>query len=141
MKLVKLLYYQYNSSLLADSAYEFRESYDLCGNLRHYPEAAPAFGPALEALEVASKPLIQKLLHVLAIALEINDKDFFIKHCKNIDDLSSPTFTTFRSLYYPPTWNNKSIQAGTVRCADHSDYGILTLLFQDAIGGLEVLKK
>ncbi len=31
------------------------------------------------------------------------------------------------------------IEAGTVRCAPHSDYGTLTLLFQDTIGGLEVL--
>lgn len=27
---------------------------------------------------------------------------------------------------------------GQVRCGEHSDYGTLTLLFQDQIGGLEV---
>lgn len=38
--------------------------------------------------------------------------------------------------------NNKSIIAeikeGQVRCGEHSDYGTLTLLFQDLVGGLEV---
>lgn len=27
---------------------------------------------------------------------------------------------------------------GTVRCGEHADYGTITLLLQDAIGGLEV---
>ena len=30
------------------------------------------------------------------------------------------------------------IKEGQVRCGEHSDYGTLTLLFQDLIGGLEV---
>jgi isopenicillin N synthase-like dioxygenase len=30
------------------------------------------------------------------------------------------------------------IKEGQVRCGEHSDYGTLTLLFQDTSGGLEV---
>ena len=33
------------------------------------------------------------------------------------------------------------IKEGQVRCGEHSDYAILTLLFQDLIGGLEVTNK
>ena len=31
--------------------------------------------------------------------------------------------------------------AGTTRCGEHSDYGSLTFLFQDDLGGLEVRDK
>jgi isopenicillin N synthase-like dioxygenase len=41
-----------------------------------------------------------------------------------------------RMLHYPPLPEN--IHAGTERLGEHSDYGTLTLLFQDEIGGLEV---
>ncbi len=30
------------------------------------------------------------------------------------------------------------LKAGQVRCGEHSDYGSITLLFQDGVGGLEV---
>ena len=30
------------------------------------------------------------------------------------------------------------IKPGQIRCGEHSDYGSLTLLFQDDVGGLEV---
>jgi isopenicillin N synthase-like dioxygenase len=31
-----------------------------------------------------------------------------------------------------------AVEAGTTRCGEHSDYGSLTFLFQDKLGGLEV---
>ena len=43
-------------------------------------------------------------------------------------------FNTLRILHYPKS--NEKIKAGI-----HSDYGSITLLFQDDIGGLEILKK
>lgn len=118
------------------STYEIRESYDFCGNLRYFPESCKEFGPSLTALEEACKPLVKNLLRTLAIALELKDKEYFVTRSKCLDDHNVDSFTTFRSLYYPPIPDN--ISPGTVRCADHSDYGILTLLFQDEIGGLEV---
>ena len=46
--------------------------------------------------------------------------------------------TTLRSLHYPPIPARLARQAGITRCGEHSDYGTLTLLFQDSLGGLEV---
>ena len=46
--------------------------------------------------------------------------------------------TIFRSLYYP-TLTDKDAQPGVVRCGAHSDYGSITLLLQDDMGGLELL--
>lgn len=48
--------------------------------------------------------------------------------------------STFRTLYYPSLSDN-DIQPGVVRCGAHSDYGTITLLLQDNVGGLEVFKK
>ena len=46
--------------------------------------------------------------------------------------------SALRLLYYPPLPEKSLIKAGQVRCGEHSDYGSITLLFQDHIGGLEV---
>lgn len=43
-----------------------------------------------------------------------------------------------RLLHYPPT-SRQAVQEGqTVRIGAHADFGSLTLLFQDTVGGLEV---
>ena len=44
---------------------------------------------------------------------------------------------TLRLLHYPPL--KAGPKPGQVRAGAHSDYGSLTLLFQDNVGGLEVL--
>ncbi|XP_060554680.1 uncharacterized protein LOC132715659 isoform X2 [Ruditapes philippinarum] len=46
--------------------------------------------------------------------------------------------TALRSLYYPPVPPESSIKPGQIRLGEHSDYGTITLVFQDDIGGLEV---
>lgn len=46
--------------------------------------------------------------------------------------------TALRLLYYPPLPEESNIKPGQVRCGEHSDYGSITLLFQDSVGGLEV---
>lgn len=43
---------------------------------------------------------------------------------------------TLRLLHYPPL--NIVPKSGQIRAGAHSDYGTLTLLFQDTVGGLEV---
>lgn len=50
---------------------------------------------------------------------------------------SDKNATTFRTLFYP-SLADKAVEAGVERCGRHSDYGTVTLLFQDDIGGLEV---
>lgn len=50
--------------------------------------------------------------------------------------------TTFRSLYYPSLSDipdSKLSSPGVVRCGEHSDYGTITLLMQDELGGLEAI--
>ncbi|KAG9315920.1 hypothetical protein JVU11DRAFT_3571 [Chiua virens] len=45
---------------------------------------------------------------------------------------------TLRLLSYPSIRTTQLLQEGQARVGAHSDYGTITLLFQDSIGGLEV---
>ncbi|KAI3371066.1 hypothetical protein L3Q82_023708 [Scortum barcoo] len=47
--------------------------------------------------------------------------------------------TTLRSLYYPPV-NSEKAKEGQLRCGEHSDYGSITLLFQNN-EGLQVRRR
>lgn len=44
----------------------------------------------------------------------------------------------FSMLYYPPIFSETVLPKDTVRCAEHTDYEIMTFLFQNQVGGLEV---
>ncbi len=69
-----------------------------------------------------------RVLEVFAIALEL-PTDFFAKN-------HNQNHHTLRSLHYPPLQTLP--KSGQVRAGEHSDYGSITLLFQDEIGGLEI---
>ena len=51
---------------------------------------------------------------------------------------SSKNCTTLRLLHYPCLPDDKIIKPGQIRCGEHTDYGSITLLFQDNMPGLEV---
>jgi len=46
--------------------------------------------------------------------------------------------TTLRLLHYPGISEDLTIKPGQIRCGEHTDYGSITLLFQDDMPGLEV---
>lgn len=64
-------------------------------------------------------------------------EDYFTSCHKYIFQGEGKNRTIFRSLYYPRL-RETDIQPGVVRCGAHSDYGAITLLLQDDMGGLEV---
>ncbi len=68
------------------------------------------------------------LCEAIAIALNLPESFFVRKH--NRQD------NTLRLLHYPPIEQTPSSEQ--LRAGEHSDYGSFTLLFQDAVGGLEV---
>lgn len=67
-----------------------------------------------------------QILEVFAEGLGVK-KDFFVPH-------HDQEFNTVRLLHYPPS--EELIKAG-----EHSDYGSITLLIQDQVGGLEIFQK
>ena len=51
---------------------------------------------------------------------------------------STKNATTLRLLHYPSIKEESDIKPGQIRCGEHTDYGSITLLFQDEMPGLEV---
>jgi isopenicillin N synthase-like dioxygenase len=68
------------------------------------------------------------ILQAYALALELPEDFFTTRHNQQNH--------TLRSLHYPPLQTPP--KPGQVRAGEHSDYGSITLLFQDDVGGLEV---
>lgn len=80
----------------------------------------------------------RKILLLLGMSLEVEDVNFFLKTCTHLDDPNVGNECDMRAIYYPPIPKIHDIPEGTVRCASHTDYELMTLLFQDNVGGLEV---
>jgi isopenicillin N synthase-like dioxygenase len=92
-----------------------------------FPEEVPELRPAVLDFMSAAAAAGQALLEGLALALEL-DAGYFRRHYT-----ARPT-TLFRVFRYPPS----AAGGGDWGVGEHSDYGLLTLLAQDAVGGLEV---
>lgn len=86
----------------------------------------------------ACNDLAKKVIILFAISLNLDDPKFFLNCCTHIDDMELPRSGNMRALHYPPIPIDMDVQPGTVRLGEHSDYALLTFLFQDMIGGLEV---
>lgn len=69
-----------------------------------------------------------RVFRAFAIALQMPES--------YIDDHHQSQGFTLRLLHYPPL--TTAPKPGQIRAGAHSDYGTLTLLFQDDVGGLEV---
>lgn len=91
--------------------------------------ADPWFKEVVERYELAVRTLGLRLLPAIATALG-QDPAFFAPH------FTSPN-TALRLIHYPPT--PKDRPDDLFGANQHTDYGFITILSQDAIGGLEVL--
>lgn len=128
-----------NFRLHPDSRYEIRESYDFVTDPQAFVKNdIENFDLASMELRAECKPLIKKILKALALSLGLEDEEFFVNASKNVDDQSNQSYSAFRTIYYPRIGDD--VAANTVRCGEHSDYGILTILFQDDVGGLQVYR-
>jgi isopenicillin N synthase-like dioxygenase len=95
-----------------------------------WPEAHPWLREAAEAYFAETLSLGKRLLRVFAVSLELPE-DFFLRYCRK------PMVQT-RLFHYPPA---QMIDERNFGVAPHSDYGMITLLTQDPIGGLELRKR
>lgn len=101
------------------------------GRLLHGPNLWPAepagLRPAVEAWMAAVTALGHTLLGGLAVGLGL-EADWFARH------LTAEPTVLFRIFRYPPV--DPPVDGWGV--AEHTDYGLLTILAQDRHGGLEV---
>lgn len=96
-----------------------------------------ALNIASSILRVAkeSRPVVNRILKVFAKSLNLDDENYFIDRCRGLGDPSVLNLTRLKSCFYPYV---PGMKAGTERCSTHADFGLLTLLWQDEGGGLEV---
>lgn len=95
-----------------------------------WPACAPWLREAAEAYHAHTRRLALDLLRLFALALG-QPEDFFARFTRK------PIVGT-RLFHYPP----QAADAGrALGVAPHTDYGMITLLAQDPIGGLELLKR
>ena len=98
----------------------------LRGPNRH--PALPGWQPLLEQHYSDMQALAQTLLRAMTLALGI-ERDFF-------DRRFDEPVSVLRMIHYPPRQNASSVEQQGAGA--HTDYGCITLLYQDTAGGLQV---
>ncbi|MES1203566.1 MAG: 2-oxoglutarate and iron-dependent oxygenase domain-containing protein, partial [Pseudomonadota bacterium] len=92
-----------------------------------YPKEIPELANAVQAFMSEAEAAAQNLLRGIALSLDLDGEYFRATYT------ARPTML-FRIFHYPPV----SANAEGWGVGEHTDYGLLTLLAQDDVGGLEV---
>jgi len=96
-----------------------------------WPAECPWLRQAAESYFAETLDLGKRLLRVFAVSLDM-PADYFLQFC-------TKPMVQMRLFHYPPQPPITDDKAFGV--APHSDYGMITLLSQDPIGGLELKKR
>ncbi|XP_032242335.2 proline hydroxylase buaE [Nematostella vectensis] len=115
---------------------DLRESYDVVHLHGAWPdEHAPQLKPVFQSLFSSLEALSRQVLSVMAIGLGMDQRIFseFFEHMGELEG-----GTVIRLNYYPALDQETIIKPSQMRCGAHTDFGAITLLIQDDIGGLEV---
>ncbi|KAI6351018.1 hypothetical protein MCOR25_010212 [Pyricularia grisea] len=95
-------------------------------------EATAEFKPTMLDFFDRCKSIHVEVMRAIAVGMGLEDAAYFDRFVDVGDN-------TLRLLHYPAVDRNVfKINPGQVRAGEHSDYGSITLLFQDARGGLQV---
>ncbi|OQV20941.1 hypothetical protein BV898_05016 [Hypsibius exemplaris] len=116
-------------------ATEVRESYNYFpyAEQKFPKKELPDFAPAMAALFKAAYNLSLELLELIIVGLELPlDQAEVLRTAHSLVGTEKSN-TKMRLLWYPPAKSD----AAASRLGTHSDYGTITVLFQDQTGGLE----
>lgn len=97
----------------------------------HIDDEGKDFKQVMQSFFQTCKDLHTKVMRAIALGMNLPESFF--------DEFVDAGDNNLRLLHYPPV--SKDVfrsNPGQVRAGEHSDYGSITLLFQDARGGLQV---
>lgn len=117
---------------------DLKESFDvecLDENLIWPNEELPHFRTTVVSFYQMIADLSMRILTVMAVGLKL-EPNTFTRHFNNMGTAKGAT--QLRYNYYPETPDLDKVKPGQIRCGEHTDYGAISVLFQDDIGGLEV---
>ena len=92
-----------------------------------YPAEVPALEQAVRTFMTEAESAAHAIMSGIALSLGLDANYFYDRYTRKATQL-------FRILHYPPT----GAQDERWGVGEHTDYGLLTLLAQDDIGGLQV---
>ncbi|KAI9837273.1 MAG: hypothetical protein M1819_000347 [Sarea resinae] len=96
-----------------------------------YDEEGKVFKKVMLGFFEQCKDLHMQVMQAIALALGLHENYF--------DTYTDGGDNTLRLLHYPAVHKSAFVKnQGQVRAGEHSDYGSITLLFQDMRGGLQV---
>lgn len=93
-----------------------------------WPDDMPEFQQRLELYQRHLQKLGQHLIRCIALSLDLAE-DYFDRAC------ASPNCAV-RILHYPP--HPENARKGQIGAGAHTDWGAITMLYQDDVGGLEI---
>jgi isopenicillin N synthase-like dioxygenase len=93
-----------------------------------WPAQRPNFRPVMETYLDVMLDLSARMMGGIALSLELPE-DYFAHYCSDV-------MATIRLLHYPP--QPAQARPGQKGAGAHTDFGGLTLLRQDDVGGLQV---
>lgn len=96
-----------------------------------WPQRPGGFRAALEDYFAAAKELAERLAEIAAVALDLPEAYFADKTDRSVDVL--------RANHYRRRPGDPEPVAGQMRMGPHTDYGILTVLFAEAVPGLQIV--
>lgn len=102
---------------------------DLFLNIWPNEDDIPGFRGFMEKFFNACHDTHLQILRGLEMALELPERRF--------RSLCSNAQAEFRLTHYPPVDVSKLKDGKTTRISEHTDFGTITMLFQDSTGGLE----
>ncbi|KAL4882709.1 hypothetical protein BJY04DRAFT_38797 [Aspergillus karnatakaensis] len=119
------------------AVFDLKESFDqgpaddsLYPNIFPLPTTLPGFQPFMESFYTQCQDLHLSLLRAIALSLS-QEETFFTARC---GDNSSE----LRLNHYPAAEISDLQSGDMMRISSHTDFGTITLLFQDDVGGLEI---
>ncbi|PHH59065.1 hypothetical protein CDD81_3830 [Ophiocordyceps australis] len=129
--------FQTDSSVKKEFVPDCKESHEMgsdlntrLGNLWPDEQDIPGFRDFFTRFYNVCYQTEVKLLKVLALSLGLEESYFVRFH--------SPQANQLRILHYPPIQTALLRQGKAERTGAHTDFGSITMLFQDHVGGLEI---